>query len=169
MANYCQECGSSMSPQHVDGRMRAVCTKCGRIEYLQWKVSAGVRIVKDGKLLLVKRGHAPWQGKWHMPAGYVEVDEEPARAAEREAYEETGLVVESGKLVDCYLDTGDPRGNVLVLLYDARILDGNPVPCAETESIGFFSPEEIPSLELAGESSAKEISDWISSMHIAHD
>ncbi len=138
-----------------------MCPNCGTIFYQQWKVSAGVRVVKDGKLLLVQRAIDPWRGKWHMPAGYVEVDEEPRQAAEREAREETGLNVRAENLVDCYLDTEDPRGNVIILLYDATIIDGNLTLSKETQSVNFFSPHEISSLPLAGMSSEKEINDWL--------
>jgi len=163
MATFCQVCGSQMDQVEVDGRVRAVCGNCGYIDYLNWKVSAGVRIDTGGKILLVRRGYEPWKGKWHMPAGYVEIDETPLQAAEREAQEETGYIVEAEKLVDCYLDTEDPRGNVIILLYDARIKGGKPTINAEVESIGFFSPEEIRSLELAGMSAENEIRDWIES------
>jgi len=162
MASYCRVCGSITTPVFVDGRMRDVCPKCGEITYAQWKVSAGVRVVNDGKLLLVKRGHDPYRGTWHMPAGYVEIDETPAQAAEREAHEETGLTVRAGRLVDCYLDTNDPRGNVIILLYDASVQDGKLTPSTETEALGFFSPEELGGLPLAGMSAEKQVSDWLS-------
>lgn len=161
MAAFCQVCGSRMNPIDVDGKVRDVCSNCGNVDYKNWKVSAGVRIDNGGKVLLVRRAIEPGKGKWHMPAGYVEIDETPIQAAEREALEETGYIVEAEKLVDCYLDTEDPRGNVIVLLYDARIIGGNPVTNAEVESIGFFSPEEISFLELAGMSARNEIRDWI--------
>ena len=161
MIAYCQNCGTRVETRIIDGRERAVCPDCGTIYYQQWKVSAGVRVVKDGKLLLVQRGIDPWRGKWHMPAGYVEVDEEPSLAAEREAREETGLIVRAGNLVDCYLDTQDPRGNVIFLLYEAAIIDGSLTLSKETQSVKFFSPHEIQSLPLAGMSSEKEIVDWL--------
>lgn len=161
MIAYCQNCGTRVETRIIDGRERAVCPDCGTIYYQQWKVSAGVRVVKDGKLLLVQRGIDPWRGKWHMPAGYVEVDEEPSLAAEREAREETGLMVRAGNLVDCYLDTQDPRGNVIILLYEAAIIDGSLTLSKETQSVKFFSPHEIQSLPLAGMSSEKEIVDWL--------
>lgn len=161
MINYCQQCGSVVEKRINEGSLRDVCTACGMIFYHQWKVSAGVRVVKDGLLLLVQRGIDPWRGKWHMPAGYVEVDEAPREAAEREALEETGLVVRAGKLVDCYLDTSDPRGNVIILLYDASIIDGKLIPSDETPSVRFFTPAEIGLLPLAGMSAEREINDWI--------
>lgn len=149
------------TPRLIDERMRNVCPICGTITYEQWKVSAGVRVVKDGKVLLVKRGREPYRGTWHMPAGYVEIDEEPARAAEREAREETGLTVKVNKLVDCYLDTTDPRGNVIILLYNADLLEGKLTPSEETEEVSFFTPDEVTKLPLAGISAEKEINDWL--------
>jgi len=68
MAHYCQSCGAKTILKFADGRYREVCPDCGTISYLQWKVSAGVRVVKDGGLLLVKRGHEPYRDTWHMPA-----------------------------------------------------------------------------------------------------
>jgi len=161
MGQYCQVCGARTEPRRVDGRTRDVCRDCGEISYAQWKVSAGVRVVNNGKILLVKRSHEPYQGKWHMPAGYVEIDEEPAQAAQREAREETGLTVRVEKLVDCYLDTDDPRGNVIILLYDASVVDGEVTPSDETEAVEFFSADEVANLQLAGESAEKELNDWL--------
>lgn len=161
MTRYCQVCGSLTTPRELEGRTRDVCPACGAVSYAQWKVSAGVRVVNNGNILLVKRGHQPYQGKWHMPAGYVEIDEEPAQAAVREAREETGLTLRVEGLVDCYLDMDDPRGNVIILLYDASVLDGSLTPSDETEAVDFFSPEEAVKLPLAGISAEKELSDWL--------
>lgn len=96
-----------------------------------------------------------------MPAGYVEIDETPAQAAEREAREETGLTVQVGSLVDCYLDTEDPRGNVIILLYDAQVMGGSLTPSEETEMVDFFTPEQAAKLPLAGRSAEIELSDWL--------
>jgi ADP-ribose pyrophosphatase YjhB (NUDIX family) len=104
-----------------------------------------------------------------MPAGYVEIDETPAQAAEREAYEETGLMVQVTNLVDCYLDTEDPRGNVLILVYDAQVVGGSLTPSPETEEVSFFSPEQATNLPLAGKSAEKELSDWLKTLQSTVD
>jgi 8-oxo-dGTP diphosphatase len=58
-------------------------------------------VVRDarGRLLLIRRGHAPSAGLWSLPGGRVEHGETPAQAVEREVLEETGLVVRAGQPV----------------------------------------------------------------------
>jgi 8-oxo-dGTP diphosphatase len=52
-----------------------------------------------GRLLLIRRGHAPHEGLWSVPGGRVEADESLEAAVEREVLEETGLRVRAGNAV----------------------------------------------------------------------
>jgi 8-oxo-dGTP diphosphatase len=58
-------------------------------------------VIKDdrGRLLLIKRGHAPGAGLWSLPGGRIEPGETDAEALVREMLEETGLVVEVRQLI----------------------------------------------------------------------
>jgi 8-oxo-dGTP diphosphatase len=58
-------------------------------------------VIKDdrGRLLLIKRGHAPGAGLWSLPGGRIEAGETDAAALIREIAEETGLAIEAGHLV----------------------------------------------------------------------
>jgi ADP-ribose pyrophosphatase YjhB (NUDIX family) len=47
----------------------------------------------SGRLLLIRRGHAPHEGLWSLPGGRVEPGESREAAIEREVREETGLRV----------------------------------------------------------------------------
>ncbi|HZV26654.1 MAG TPA: NUDIX domain-containing protein [Acidothermaceae bacterium] len=61
--------------------------------------AVGAIAVRDGALLLIRRGHAPSRGRWSLPGGRVEPGETAREALVREMAEETGLTVEVGELV----------------------------------------------------------------------
>jgi 8-oxo-dGTP diphosphatase len=63
-------------------------------------VGVGAVIVDQGRVLLIKRGSPPLLGEWSLPGGVVELGETLRAAAEREALEETGLVVKAGAVIE---------------------------------------------------------------------
>jgi 8-oxo-dGTP diphosphatase len=63
-------------------------------------VGVGAVIVDGGRVLLVRRGKPPLQGEWSLPGGVVEIGETLRAAAEREALEETALVVQAGEVLE---------------------------------------------------------------------
>ena len=62
---------------------------------------AGI-IIKDGKVLLIKRGKEPGYGKWSIPGGVVKLGEPLKDAVRREVLEETGLKVEPIEFVEVF-------------------------------------------------------------------
>lgn len=80
------------------------------------EVAVDCVIVKDGKVLLLKRAHEPFEGYWVLPGGHVERNETVEEAAVREMKEELGIDVELKKFVGVFSDPDrDPRGLVSVV------------------------------------------------------
>lgn len=78
-------------------------------------------ILFKNKLVLVKRKNPPYQGKFALPGGFVEIGESTEKAAAREAFEETGLSVEILKLIGVYSDPErDPRRHTVSVCYLAK-------------------------------------------------
>jgi 8-oxo-dGTP diphosphatase len=70
------------------------------------------------KILLIQRKHDPFQGKWALPGGFVEMDETLSAAAYRELKEETGLTAVTLEQFRSFGDPGrDPRGRTITVAY----------------------------------------------------
>lgn len=68
----------------------------------------GAVVLDDaGRLLLIRRGHAPSAGLWSVPGGRVEPGEALTEAVVREVREETGLTVRPGAVVGRLSIRGD--------------------------------------------------------------
>jgi ADP-ribose pyrophosphatase YjhB (NUDIX family) len=65
-------------------------------------VGVGAVIVQDGRAVVVKRGTEPLRGEWSIPGGVLEIGETLRAGAEREALEETGLVVQAGEVLGVF-------------------------------------------------------------------
>ena len=66
--------------------------------------------IREGALctLAIRRGGPPYQGKWALPGGFVEPEEDLEQAARRELAEETAVSVEGVRL-EQLRTYGDPR------------------------------------------------------------
>jgi len=110
------------------------------------KVAAGILVEQDGKVLLVRRINEPFKGLWTLPAGFVDADEDPARAAERECLEETGLSVQVTGILDIRWGREHPRGADFVIFYKGRVTGGTLQPGDDAEEAVWFEREQLPPL-----------------------
>ncbi len=144
---FCIQCGAPLERHYLFGQERPVCPACGWIFFADPKVAAGV-VVEDGQgaVLLVRRINEPGRGLWSFPAGFIDADENPARAAERECLEETGLVVEATGLLELIAGREHPRGADIILAYTARVVGGTLQPGDDADLAQFFPRDALPPL-----------------------
>jgi 8-oxo-dGTP diphosphatase len=75
-----------------------------------------------GRVLLIKRGHPPFEGEYALPGGFVDVGESVEDACRRELMEETGVKAGRLTLVGVYSDPRrDPRGHTCAVAYLTRV------------------------------------------------
>lgn len=108
-------------------------------------VTVDIVIETEDGIPLIRRGSQPFQGSWAIPGGIVEDNETVEEAAIREAREETGLEINSLKLMGVYSRPGrDPRGRSITIVFIAEAADGKPKSGSDAASIFIFDPHKIP-------------------------
>ena len=104
-------------------------------------------IIKDGKILLVKRKNDPFKGKWALPGGFVEYGEKTEDAVAREVLEETGLKTTVDKTIGVYSDPNrDPRGHTITVVYKLDIKGGELESGDDASDAKFFDVNQLPEL-----------------------
>jgi len=104
-------------------------------------------VVKDKKILLIKRKREPYQGHYALPGGFVEYGETVEAAMRREVLEETGLVVKIKSLVGIYSDPDrDPRGHVVSVVFAADIIGGALAAASDAIDALLWDIADLPPL-----------------------
>lgn len=161
---FCLRCGGLLKSltRQGDTRRRQVCTACGRVAYRNAKPCAGVLVVREGRLLLVRRAIKPYRGWWDIPGGFLEDDELPAAGAVREVEEETGLRVETEDLFGFYIGQyARAHGGMscLNIYFLGRVVGGREQPGQEATELGWFAPQELPEA-VAFDHAQQVLDDW---------
>jgi len=117
-------------------------------------VGVGAVIVRENRVLLIRRGKPPLLGEWSLPGGALECGETLREATIREAREETGLVVEVGEMLGVYervIRSEEARVRYHYVLIDflCRPVAGELKAASDAAEAGWFSREELPALNLA--------------------
>jgi 8-oxo-dGTP diphosphatase len=101
------------------------------------------------KVLLIKRKGAPFKGRWALPGGFVNIDEDLEQCAKRELAEETGVKgVYLEQLYTFGAPKRDPRERVISVAYFALIPSQKQTlkAASDAESVDWFVIDELPKL-----------------------
>lgn len=101
------------------------------------------------RILLIRRKHDPFAGRWALPGGFVDEGERPLDAARRELREETSLENIELEQLHTFGDPGrDPRGWTVSIVYLARARseDLHPKAADDAAEVAWFSFDALPPL-----------------------
>jgi ADP-ribose pyrophosphatase YjhB (NUDIX family) len=114
-------------------------------------LAVSAAIVRDGRVLLVRRARAPGRGLYSLPGGVVEAGETLHQAVIREVHEETALTVEpvglAGHREAVVRDaTGRVQRHFVILAFACRWRAGEPMPSEEVSEAQWLKPDEVGGL-----------------------
>lgn len=107
-----------------------------------------ILISKQKSVLLIERGREPFKGKWALPGGFIEMDEELEPACHRELEEETGLRVGELKQFRAYGGVNrDPRHRTIsVIFYSFPEEESVPLAGDDAANARWFPLDKLPEL-----------------------
>ena len=144
---YCPSCGTQLALVEKGGKQRPACLNCGFVQFRNPVPGAVVVIEKDGHVLLGKRRGSFGKGKWGLPQGYIEYDEDFLTAAIREVKEETGLDVKIRSIINVVSNLLSPRLHTLAIVLLAGVNAGELKAGDDLETLDWFPlPGPLPEM-----------------------
>src|SRR3989344_4015913 len=117
---------------------------------MQVAVDAVVFTVENDvlKILLIERRNQPFQGRFALPGGFVNPDEEFEQAVKRELFEETGVKDIFVKQIGAYGKVSrDPRGRIISIAFLALIShDQNLKAATDAAKVKWAPLNDLPPL-----------------------
>ena len=121
------------------------------------QVGVGILLIRNQKLLLIKRRYNPDAGYWSIPGGHLEIGERTEAAAEREFLEETGFkvkVIKFAGIIDkiIYDHLGKIEYHYVLINYFVEQVDGKidetPIPDSDALEAKFVEFSKLKDYKL---------------------
>jgi 8-oxo-dGTP diphosphatase len=115
-------------------------------------VGVGGVLIRDGKVLLIRRGKPPLYGRWVVPGGTVELGESLEQALVREMREETGLEVVPLEILTVF-DRIERDGDrvvyhYVIVDYLCRWLGGEALAASDALEAAWATLDDLPRFDL---------------------
>jgi len=110
--------------------------------------AVGAIVIREDKILLVKRGKHPGKGLWAIPGGRIELGETLQQAAEREIKEETGIIIQAKDPVYSFDvihrdDQGRIRFHYVIVDLSADYVSGKLTPSSDAYDARWITAREL--------------------------
>ena len=150
---HCPFCGARLVLEEKGGKNRPACPNCRFVQFRNPFPGVVVLIEKDGQVLLGRRSGSYGAGKWGLPQGFIEFDEDFLTGAIREVKEETGLDVEIRSIISVVSNFLSPGLHTLAIVLLARVIGGALRAADDLEVVSWF-PLAGPLPDMAFEADA---------------
>jgi len=109
--------------------------------------AVGAFIIRDGRILLIRRAYEPCAGKWSVPGGTIKLGETAIDALRREIFEELGVRPKSIRLLDIYDyismdEDGRIKYHYVIIDFLVNLESFEITPSSEILEYGFFTRDE---------------------------
>lgn len=116
-------------------------------------MAVGAIVVRDGRVLLARRGKEPSYGLWSVPGGAVRLGEGLKPAAQREIREECGVEIDVADVIEVVERmVRDADGRVqyhyVIVDYLARWVSGDLAPSSDVLEARWVPPEDFPRYQM---------------------
>lgn len=137
--SYCPRCGARCISTSSVIHSKVRCPRCGFILYQNPSPGVVVLIVDNDMILLGERDNKVFMGgKWSLPGGFIEFDEDFLSAAHREIMEETGLSIKIISIISVVSNFFSPDLHTLVIVLLANKMNGTLRPGDDMVKLEWF-------------------------------
>lgn len=150
---HCIRCGSETEIKYNQRKCKSCQYRC----FINPTPATGAIVLKDNKVMLVKRSREPEKHKLDLPGGFLELDETFEQGIRREVKEELGVnaleVNYFNSTIDKYLFDG-VNDHISVVNFIVTLEDNKVVPADDIVKAEFFDLDNLPYEEIAFKSIA---------------
>lgn len=141
---YCPFCATPLTSRAVGDQPRVACPQCDFVHWRNPVVGVAVVVLDGSRILLGQRSRGEYRGSWCIPCGYVEHGEEVRQAAEREFFEETGLVVRTREVCATHTNFHNPRLNSVGIWFHGEVTGGELQARDDLMAVDWFGLGALP-------------------------
>jgi 8-oxo-dGTP diphosphatase len=121
-------------------------------------LAVGGVVIHDSRVLLIRRGRPPLEGRWSIPGGILEIGETIAEGVARELKEETAIRVRVMKLLEIYEkvlrdERSRARYHFVILDYLCEFVEGTATAGGDVREILWAEKQQLASLALTAAAS----------------
>lgn len=110
-------------------------------------VTADGLVIKNDKILLIRRGNEPFKDMYALPGGFLEYGETMEDCVVREVKEETGITAEILQLCGVFSSPDrDPRGHFVTAVYHMRPTGGKLRAGDDAAQAKWFDLDALPEM-----------------------